>query len=148
MEALVNFIKTETTTELSRVKSRKQNTVIPQGQSVLVSCCAAVGPVGRIPALFELDPDHSWPTGLKIPETQMTVTGGSTCRVNICVDNPTKHDLILKGRTVLGRLQHVKSVTPLEVKLKKTPPSTVVNTTMDTQGQNTSEISSRSCQEQ
>ena len=69
--------------------------------------------------LFELDPNHSWPSGLKIPETQVTVAGGSTCRVNIRVDNPTKHDITLKGRTILGHLQQVKSVTPLEVKLKE-----------------------------
>jgi len=35
------------------------------------------------------------------------------------VDNPTKHDITLKGRTILRHLQQVKSVTPLEVKLKE-----------------------------
>ena len=44
--------------------------------------------------------------------------------MNIRVDNPTKHDITLKGRTILGHLQQVKSVTPLEVKLKeKSSPS-------------------------
>ena len=47
------------------------------------------------------------------------MAGGSTCRVNIRVDNPTKHDITLKGRTILGHLHQVKSVTPLEVKLKE-----------------------------
>ena len=47
------------------------------------------------------------------------MAGGSTCRVNIRVDNPTKHDITLKGRTILGHLQQVKSVTPLEVKFKE-----------------------------
>ena len=56
VEVLSNFIKKETATVLSTVKSRKQDTVIPQGQSVLVSCRAAVGPVGSIPVSFELDP--------------------------------------------------------------------------------------------
>ena len=115
----------------SRIKSRKQVTLIPKGQSVIVSCRAAIGPVGKVPVLFELDPDSSYPSDLEIPETQLTVTGASTCRVNIRVDNPSKHDVVLKGRTVLGRLQQVKSVTPLEVKVKETPfptadgPSTV-----------------------
>ena len=54
-----------------------------------------------------------------MPETQVTVAGGSTCRVNIRVDNPTKNDKELKGRTILGHLPQVKSVTPLEVKLKE-----------------------------
>ena len=47
------------------------------------------------------------------------MAGGSTCRVNIRVDNPTKHYITLKGRTMLGHLQQVKSVTPLEEKLKE-----------------------------
>ena len=49
----------------------------------------------------------------------MTEAGGSTCRVNIRVDNPTKHDITFKGRTILGHLQQVKSVSPLELKLKE-----------------------------
>ena len=131
VEALVNLIKTESAQELCSIKSRKQEKLIPKGQSVIVSCRAAIGPVGKVPVLFELDPDSSYPSDLEIPETQLTVTGASTCRVNIRVDNPSKHDVALKGRTVLGRLQQVKSVTPLEVKVKETPfptadgPSTV-----------------------
>jgi len=104
---------------LAAVKSRKQDTVIPRGQSIVVSCRAAVGPVSKIPVLFELDPNQSQPSGLEIPKKQVTVAGGSTCRVDIRVDNPTKHDITLKGRTILGHLQQVKSVTPLEEKLKE-----------------------------
>ena len=119
VEALVQLIKSEPVKELATVKSRKQDIVIPRGQSVVVSCRAAVGPFSKIPVLFELDPNQSWPSGLEIPGTQVTVAGGSTCRVNIRVDNPTKHDITLKGRTILGHLQQVKSVTPLEVNLKE-----------------------------
>ena len=97
----------------------KQDIVIPRGQSVIVLCRAAVGPVSKIPVLFERDPNHSWPSGLEIPETQVTVAGGSTCRVHVRVNNPTKHDITLKGRTMLGHLQQKKSVTPLEVNLKE-----------------------------
>ena len=119
-DALVDLIKTESAQELCSIKSRKQDTLIHKGKSVIVSCRAATGPVGKVPLLFELDPDSSYPSDLEIPETQLTVTSASTCRVNIRVDNPSKHDVVLKGRTVLGRLQQVKSITPLEVKLNET----------------------------
>ena len=119
MEAPVQFIASGPAKELATVKSRKQDIVIPRGQSVIVSCRAAVGPVSKIPVLFELDPNHSWPSGPEIPEIQVTVAVGSNCRVNIRADYPTKHDIYLKGRTILGHLQQVKSVTPLEVKLKE-----------------------------
>ena len=54
MEALVQFITSEPAKELGTVKSRRQDTVIPRGQSVI----AAVGPVSKIPVLFELDPNQ------------------------------------------------------------------------------------------
>ena len=147
MEALVNLIKTESAQELCSIKSRKQETLIPKGQSVIVSCRAAIGPVGKVPVLFELDPDSSYPSDLEIPETQLTVTGASTCRVNIRVDNPSKHDVVLKGRTVLGRLQQVKSVTPFKVKLNETHvPTADGPSTVDISSE--SESSSNCCAEQ
>ena len=96
MEALVQFITSEPAKELATVKSRKQDTVIPRGQSVIVLCRAAIGPVGKLPVLFELDPNQSWPSGFEIPGTQVTVAGGSRCGVNIRLDNPTKNDITLE----------------------------------------------------
>ena len=81
----------------------------------------------------------------------MTVAGGSTCSVNIHVDNPTKHDITLKGRTILGLLQQVKSVTPLEVKLKEeNSPSIHVeeSSNVDMPEQCANEGSNTTCEEQ
>jgi len=81
----------------------------------------------------------------------VTVAGGSTCRVNIHVDNPTKHDITLKGRTILGHLQQVKSVTPLEVKLKEeNSPSIHVEESpnVDMPEQCVNEGSNMTCEEQ
>ena len=60
VEVLVQFITSEPVKELATVKSKKQDTLIPRGQSVMVSCRAALGPVRKIPLFFELDPNHSW----------------------------------------------------------------------------------------
>ena len=57
VEVLVQFITSEPVNELATVKSRRQDIVIPRGQSVIVSCRAAVGPVTKIPVL---DPNYSW----------------------------------------------------------------------------------------
>lgn len=79
------------------------------------------------------------------------MAGGSTCRVNIRVDNPTKHDITLKGRTILGHLQQVKSVTPLEVKLKeeKSPSIHVEESpNVDMPEQCVNEGSNMTCEEQ
>ena len=62
----------------------------------------------------------SWPTGLEIYETLKTVKKGSVSRVDIEVHNTSDHDITLPRRTLLGRLQLIKSVTPMEVKLAST----------------------------
>ena len=151
VEALVQFITPEPAKQLATVKSSKQDTVIPRGQSVIVSCRAAVGPVSKILVLFALDPNQYWPSGLEIPGTQVTVAGGSTYRDNIRVDNPTKHDITLKGRAILGHPQQVKSVTPLEVKLKEeNSPNVHVQESpnVDMPEQCVNECSNTTCEEQ
>ena len=46
------------------------------------------------------------------------VKGGKSSRVDIEVRNTTRHDIKLRGRTVLGRLQLAQSVVPADVRLK------------------------------
>ena len=115
VEALVEFLKAERPTELSVLKTTKRDIVIPPAQSVRVSCHVNVGPIeDRIPVLFEPNPEWPWSDGLEVPETLTTISRGS--RVNIQVNNPTRHPIVLRKRTVLGRIQLVRSITPLEVK--------------------------------
>lgn len=55
----------------------------------------------------------------EVPETLVTIRGGASSRVKIQVRNTTDHDITLRNRTVLGKLQLVKSVTPLEVRKRE-----------------------------
>ena len=71
----------------------------------------------NVPVLFEPDELSQWPTGLEIYETLKTVKKGSVSRIDIEVHNTSDHDITLPRRTLLGRLQLIKSVTPMEVKL-------------------------------
>ncbi|CAB4003088.1 Hypothetical predicted protein [Paramuricea clavata] len=114
-EALVEFLKAERPTELSVLKTTKMDIVIPPAQSVRVSCHVNVGPIeDRIPVLFEPNPEWPWSDGREVPETLTAISRGS--RVNIQVNNPTRHPIVLRKRTVLRRIQLVRSITPLEVK--------------------------------
>ena len=72
-----------------------------------------------MPVLFEPDEMPQWPTGLQIYETLKTVKKGSVSRIAIEVHNTSQHDIVLLNRTPLGRLQLVKSVTPMEVRLAR-----------------------------
>ena len=114
VEALVTIIHSEKTNPLCNVKTTKRDIIILPGQSVKVPCHVNVGPLyGPIPVLFEPNPECPWDDGIEIPETLIVISKGS--RVNIQVDNASKHKVVLKRRTVLGTLQMVRSVSPLDV---------------------------------
>ncbi|KAK2558824.1 hypothetical protein P5673_019039, partial [Acropora cervicornis] len=116
----VNFIESLNQEELCCIKTTKRDTTILPKQSLRVTCRVNTGPVGRpTPVLFEPDETNPWPNGLEISETLLTVKKGKSTRVDIDITNNTNHEIVLKGRTPLGRLQLVQSVTPVEVKIKE-----------------------------
>ena len=82
-----------------------------------MSCHANTGGLNkRTPVIFEPDEEAPWPDGLSIPKTVLCVKPGKSCTVSVEVTSMSKSDISLQGRTVLGRLEPVRSVTPLEVK--------------------------------
>ncbi len=109
------------------------------------------GPLGKpTPVLFEADENGQWLSGLHVSDTLLTAMTGKSSRVEVEVKNTTKHDIVLRNRTVLGRLQLIQSVTPVEVKLstdndekslsklkKKLKSLTTMMTTRQRTGQNT-----------
>ena len=116
----VNFIQNASQKELCWVKTMKRDVIIPKRQTIKVACRVNTGPVDRsAPVLFEPDETNPWPTGLDVAETLLTVRKGKSSHVDIDIINNTNHDITLRGRTVLGRLQLVQSVTPVEVRLKE-----------------------------
>ena len=118
---IVNLINSvEPDTELSEVRTWKQDTIVPAGQSKLIACRVKVEPCDeKFPVLFEPDPQHTYPPDLQIPESLVMISSGSTRKVQIKVDNQSSQDIRIKGRTVLGRVYQVRSVTPLEVRLQE-----------------------------
>ena len=64
---------------------------------------------------------HPWPSGLVIPEKLLAVKQGNSSQIEIEVTHTTKHDILLPNQTVLGRIELVQSVTPVEVKFKEWP---------------------------
>ena len=116
----VNFIENLNQGELCFIKTSKRDITIPPKQGQRVTCRANTGPVGRpTPVLFEPDETNPWPSGLEVSETLLTVKKGKSSQIDIDITNNTNHDIVLRGRTLLGRLQLVQSVTPVEVKLKE-----------------------------
>ena len=118
LKLLLNFRNQHS--ELCSVKTIKHDVLIPKGKTMSVTCKANTrsNKTSKLPVLFEPDPEQPWPTGLDINETLTNINGGVSSRVVIQVRNSTDHDIVLPKRTILGQLQLVKSVTPVEVKEK------------------------------
>ena len=122
IQSLINVIKENDPDNFCLVKTQKRNIVIPRSKTVDVPCRANTGPVNhKIPVLFQSSECSHLPSGLSIQEELTTVKQVNSTSLHIKVTNNTEHDITLFGRTMLGHLQLVRSVTPLEVKFKKTP---------------------------
>ena len=60
--------------------------------------------------IFEQEETEPWPHGLEVNQELLTVSKGVLHRVNVTIHNNTNYQILLKGRTVLGRLDPVKSL--------------------------------------
>lgn len=119
--AIINFIKSasQTKQELCVVKTNKRNSVVPQLGTAVIACRANTGYIDTAtPALLEPEINDNLPSGLQIQETLVTLQRGKSCIIHVLVTNNSKHDIVLKGRTVIGCLQLVRLVTQLDVELK------------------------------
>jgi hypothetical protein len=94
--------------------------LIQKNQSIDVPCRANTGPINRtVPVLFEPIDNTELPSGLLLQQELKSIKQGNCSLMNVKITNQTNHDIILPGRTVVGHLQLVRSVTPIEVKLKE-----------------------------
>ena len=119
MQALISLIRTTNSDDFCVVKSTKKAHVVPAGQTVRLPCRANTGPIHRkTPIIFEPDELATWPIGLAVHESLTTVKKRNATILPITVTNNTNHDITLPGRVVLGRLQLVRSVTPLKSDLR------------------------------
>ena len=107
--------------DLCSVKTSKRDTLIPRGETKVVPCQTKINATPGKSPLFEPDFEPLLMSDLEVNQTPLNVPGGASCKVGIQVLDPTNHDIMLKNCTVLGKLQLIKSVTPLEVVHKKLP---------------------------
>ncbi|XP_028517114.1 uncharacterized protein LOC110246493 [Exaiptasia diaphana] len=117
-DAIINLIMSihETEQSLCVVKTNKKKTVIPGSQTVVISCRANTGFLdSQTPVLLEPENDRV-PSGLDVEQTVLTLRGGKSSNIGVQITNTTRHDIILPGRSVIGRLNLVRSVTPVDVK--------------------------------
>ena len=106
-----NIIKEATEKDfICKVKNNRKNIVIPKQSSLSVSCRGNGGFVPKsMLAMFEPEVDPSLPDGLQINETLVSLKNGTTQRLHINIENVTDHNIYLRNRTVLGRVQLIQA---------------------------------------
>ena len=119
IHTLLNIILEETNADLSILKSPKQNISLPPNQFTRI-ICRGNGETSNLKTfvLFAPDENQQWPPGLEVTEKLFVIPRGKSFRVNLDVYNSTDHPIMLKSRTVLGRIELLKSITPFDVRRK------------------------------
>jgi len=72
----------------------------------------------QTPVLFVPDVDAHVPPGIEISPSMEMLKWENCKKVFVQTTNHTAHDITIKGRTLLGTLQLVRSITPVEAKRK------------------------------
>ena len=121
-EALINAILEEKDTHLAVINSPRSNITVQPKQQIKVSCHGnAEITNNKTPLLFLPDENGYWLPGIEIKDTLVVLPRGRSFKIKIEVYNSTEHPVTLQSRTLLGRVELIKSVAPLEVKMKSKP---------------------------
>ena len=117
-KALANFIHKVSVGDEDKVcivKSKKKDIVIPKNATTQVPCLANTRFIeGETPVMFKPRIESLQPQRLHVAEAVLTLKNGSTKTFNLKVVNATDHDIVLPGRSLLGSLEQVRSVIPVD----------------------------------
>ena len=119
VEKFVNLVQKGEEKISIPVKLSKGTFLIKSGQSAKVPWRVNIGPISsKSPFIFEPTTDiKQWAPTLEISDSIINIKN-TTARIQITIHNAGSHDIVLKGRTLIGSLEPIRSVTPLEVKLR------------------------------
>ena len=119
VEEFVNLVQKGEGAISIPVKLSKGTFLIKGGQSAKVPCRVTIGPISSTsPFIFGPTTDiKQWAPTLEISDSIINIKNTTAC-IQVTIHNAGNHDIVLKGRTLVGSLEPIRSVTPLEVKLR------------------------------
>lgn len=132
VRAFIQAVSAEQTDEYA-VKTKKGMVAVPRHTSIQIECCVATQPFKEdMTMLFQPDLNPQWPDGLEFYDTLIRVKKGVFPVITIDASNPTDHDIVLPGRTVVGTVQTIMTVLPAQIFEKTATPATVNHTSIKT----------------
>lgn len=127
------FVEQVTAEQRSReyvVKTTRERVHVPKHTALKIECRVSTAPLqDETTLIFEPSVDPQWSEGLEFTDTLVTLRKGAKPFVIVDVQNPTDHDIVLTGRTVIGTVQQVQAVYPPTILERPctSPPVTVSN---------------------
>ena len=119
-DAVIKTLMTTDAHKISKVKLHKFDSMIKAGASISLPCRISQVVLNRqSPVLFEPESEELLPYGIELQTQLLSLKKGHNRRLFVTVTNNSVHDVRLPGRTKLGDLFVVSSVTPADVKLKE-----------------------------
>ena len=118
VNGIVKLIQTQNKEFFCDLKTPKNIVKLPVGSCINVRCRVNTGPMkARSPVIFEPAVGDNLPDCVTVDSVLFTLKGGKASNISISVTNNSKSEIILKPHTVIGHLQLVTSVTPLNDKV-------------------------------
>ena len=118
--ALIHLVyNSQTQNEVCDVKTTKKDFVIQKNTTIDVSCRANTSYLERhTPMIFEPSLPSMLPSGPSVTESVLRLKKGTSHILKLQVVNKTNHDIMLPGRTPMGKLEMIRSVTPALIRPK------------------------------
>ena len=136
VKSLYDIIDTNDFSDFCTVRTNTKQCLIKRGNCSQISCRINDGPIAsEIPVVFQPEENPDFPNGLVVSESLFSLKPGKKSVVKFQVQNISNHDIVLPKRTVLGGIQLVQSVTPLDVKLKENSLSSEPNRNVSVKGE-------------
>lgn len=117
VESLISAVHTKSTENEQKcpvVKVGKKGLTVRSNQICMVKCQLRSFPA-RGEMLFEPAMKTNLPDGLELFPALIDVPPGATKTVKIPIQNPTKHDIFLYPKTVLGLIEEVSDYRPVNI---------------------------------
>lgn len=117
INSLVNVITcAEEENDVLPVKVKGKDVIIPAGKVVQVHGKTSVGLLKeKTPMLFQQGEVYV-PEGITANESIVTLKTGLHNYFTVPISNDSKHDIILRRNQIIGNLEYINSIVPLEVK--------------------------------
>ena len=132
VRAFIQAVSAEQIDEYA-VKTKKEKVAVPKHSSIQIECRVAAQPFKMdMTMLFQPDLNPQWPDGLEFYDTLVRVKKGVFPVIILDVSNPTDHDIVLLGRTVIGTVQTIMTVLPAQTFEKVATPVTVNHASIKT----------------